>query len=105
MSDLLNISKEFKKIRNKNSYMETFLERRKQAADFALKGKNKSGYKYTKPNFYINDIKEKEINKYQKKHEYETTSNDKDDKNKYYKTYSSYSTLKKIIKEKINQLI
>ena len=95
MSDLLNISKEFKKIRNKNSYMETFLERRKQAADFALKGKNKSGYKYTKPNFYINDIKEKEINKYQKKHEYETTSNDKDDKNKYYKTYSSYSTLKK----------
>ena len=95
MSDLKNISKEYKKIRNKNSYMKIFLERRKQAADFALKGKNKSGYKYTKPNFYINDGKEKEINKYQKKNPYETTSNDEDDKNKYFKTYSSYSTLKK----------
>ena len=95
MSELQNISKEFKKTRNKNSYMETFLERRKQAADFALKGKNKSGYKYTKPSFYISDGKEKEIIKYQKKNVYETTSNDKEDKNKYYKTYSSYSTLKK----------
>ena len=100
MSDIQNISKEYKKIRNKNSYMETFLERRKLAADFALKGKNKSGYKYTKPNFYIYDVKEKEINKYQKKNVYETTSNDKDNKNKFYKTYSSYSTLKKNNKRK-----
>ena len=104
MSDIQDISKEYKTIRNKNSYMETFLERRKQAADFALKGKNKSGYKYTKPNIYIYDVKEKEINKYQKKNVFETTSNDKDNKNKYFKTYSSYSTLKKNYKRN-NKLI
>ena len=47
----------YKKLRNKNSYMDAFLQRRKQAADFALEKRNASGYKYTKPQFYINDEK------------------------------------------------
>ena len=96
MSDLQNLTKEnnYKRIRNKNSYMEAFLERRKQAADFALKGKNKSGYKYTKPNYYIHDGKE--IYNSKQKYTYELNSNENNDKNKFYKTYSIYNnTLKK----------
>ena len=96
MSDLQNLSKEnnYKRIRNKNSYMEAFLERRKQAADFALKGKNKSGYKYIKPNFYIHE--RKEIYNSKNKYTYELNSNENNDKNKFYKTYSTYNnTLKK----------
>ena len=42
----------FKKLRNKDSYMNAFLERRKKAADFASTNKNKVYYKYEMP-FYI----------------------------------------------------
>ena len=100
MSDLQNLTKEnkYKRIRNKNSYMEAFLERRKQAADFALKGKNKSGYKYTKPNYYIHEGKE--IYNSKKKYTYELNSNENSEKNKFYKTYSTYNNnLKKNYKE------
>ena len=96
MSDLQNLSKEnnVKRIRNKNSYMEAFLERRKQAAEFALKGKNKSGYNYTKPNYYIHEGKE--IYNSKNKYTYELNSNENNDKNKFYKTYRTYNnTLKK----------
>ena len=109
MSDLQNLTKEnnYKRIRNKNSYMEAFLERRKQAADFALKGKNKSGYKYTKPNYYIHEGKEIYNNK--KKYTYELNSNENNDKNKFYKTFSTFSnTLKKNFKggnKSVNNMI
>ena len=36
-----------KRIRNQNSYMDAFLERRKQAANFAMERRNTSGCKYT----------------------------------------------------------
>lgn len=42
--------------RKKNSYMDEFLKRRQKAVDFAVKRDNKSGYKYSKPFYYINDI-------------------------------------------------
>ena len=96
MSDLQNLSKEnnVKRIRNKNSYMEAFLERRKQAAEFALKGKNKSGYNYIKPNYYIHEGKE--IYNSKNKYTYELNSNENNVKNKFYKTYRTYNnTLKK----------
>ena len=38
-----------KRLRNKDSYMDAFLERRRQAANFALERKNASGCKYSKP--------------------------------------------------------
>ena len=44
-----------KKRKQKNTYMDLFLERRDQAANFALKGDNKSSYKYNKPSNYNNE--------------------------------------------------
>ena len=48
----------YRKKRNKNSFMDAFLERRKKAVEFALKGKNKTRYKYTKPSNINNDQEE-----------------------------------------------
>ena len=61
--DTLIREQKLKKLRNKNSYMDAFLQRRKQAADFALEKRNTSGYKYTKPLFYINEEKIKKNKK------------------------------------------
>ena len=47
-----------KKRKQKNIYMDYFLERRDQAANFALTGNNKSSYKYNKPSHYNNEKQE-----------------------------------------------
>ena len=65
-----------KKKKKKNSYMDEFLKRRQQAVDFAIQRKNKSGYDYSKPFYFLNDNesilnknKEREIkNKKNKNH-------------------------------------
>ena len=49
--------------KKKKSYMDLFLEKRQQAVDFALKGNNKSRYKYIKPPNYINVQEEPLIDK------------------------------------------
>ena len=95
--DTLIREQKLKKLRNKNSYMDAFLQRRKQAADFALEKRNTSGYKYTKPQFYINDekiIKNKKQNKY-------NNINKLEDKTEFYKTYN---TLKKNLIGKNNSI-
>ena len=52
-----------KKKRNKNSYIDSILEKRKQAADFAVKGKiNKGSYYYKKPINYISEKGKNEKN-------------------------------------------
>ena len=48
----------FKKLRNKDSYMNAFLERRKRAADFALNDKFRTDYNYEVPPYIINIEKE-----------------------------------------------
>ena len=87
----------FKRLRNKNSYIDTFLERRKQAADFALEKRNCSGYKYSKPFYYINEGKIIS-NKY-KQQKYKQNLNE--DKKQFYK---EYNTLKKNLTRKNNPI-
>jgi len=48
----------FKKLRNKDSYMHEFLERRKKAADFALNDKNKFYYQYETPYYILRNEEE-----------------------------------------------
>ena len=71
-----------KRIRNKNSYMDAFLERRKQAANFAMERRNASGCKYSKPIYYINEgntlLKKTNHNRY--------NMNEIDNKKDFYKT-------------------
>ena len=78
----------FKRLRNKDSYMSAFLERRKKAADFALTDKNKVEYDYTKPYYIIKN--EEEILELRKKNE--NQMNSVRNKSEFYKTYN---TLKK----------
>lgn len=67
-----------KKKRNKQSYMDSIYEKRKQAADFALKGKmSKGSCYYKKPINYINGKDKSE------------KSNEKIINNKFYKSYSN----------------
>ena len=47
-----------KKRKQKKTYMDLFLEKRDQAVNFALKGDNKSSYKYNKPSHYNNEKQE-----------------------------------------------
>ena len=54
------------KRKNKNTYMDVFLERRNQLVDFALKRNNKSAHKYNKPSYYINEPEEILINNIKK---------------------------------------
>ena len=96
--DTLIREQKLKKLRNKNSYMDAFLQRRKQAADFALEKRNASGYKYTKPQFYINDEK---IIKNKKQNKYNNNINKLEDKTEFYKTYN---TLKKNLIGKNNSI-
>ena len=95
--DSLTKEHKLKKLRNKNSYMDAFLERRKQAADFATEKRNPSSYNYTKPNYYINDgkiVKKSLKNNKQNKNSIE-------DKQEFYNTYN---TLKKNLTGKNNSI-
>ena len=83
----------FKRLRNKDSYMSAFLERRKKAADFALTDKNKVEYDYTKPYYIIKN--EEEILELRKKNE--NQMNSVRNKSEFYKTYN---TLKKNLSNK-----
>ena len=74
-----------KRIRNKNSYMDAFLERRKQAANFAMERRNTSGCKYTKPIYYINEGNTLLKKSKHKKH----SLNDMDNKKDFYKRYNN----------------
>ena len=98
LDDLESIIKgnKSKRLRNKNSYMDEFLERRKQAADFALEKRNSSGYKYTKPCYYINNGNIILKNQNKKK-----LQNQIEDKKEFYKTYN---TLKKNLTGKNNSI-
>ena len=75
----------FKRLRNKDSYMSAFLERRKKAADFALTDKNKIEYDYKKP-YYISK-NEEEILELKKKNE--NQMNSVRNKSEFYKTYNT----------------
>ena len=97
--DLLSKEHKLKKLRNKNSYMDAFLERRKQAADFALEKRNPSGYKYTKPNYYVNVNDGRIVTKSQKSGKKNTNS--LEEKQEFYKTYN---TLKKNLIGKNNSI-
>ena len=72
----------YKKKRKKNSYMDTFLKRRQQAVDFAVKGYNKSGCNYKKPCHYINENEDYLINQNKNK-------NNLKENNKYEKSYNN----------------
>ena len=99
LDDLESLIKEnkSKRLRNKNSYMDEFLERRKQAANFALEKRISSGYNYTKPIYYINNGKVVQTNQKQKKY----ISNQIEDKKEFYKTYN---TLKKNLSRKSDSI-
>ena len=83
-----------KRLRNKNSYMDAFLERRRQAANFALERKNASRCKYSKPIYYINEGKK--LLKKQK-----SSTNENENKKEFYKTYN---ILKKNLTGKNNSI-
>ena len=87
-----------KRLRNKNSYIDAFLERRKQAADFATEKRNPSGFNYTKSTYYINNRKIITKNTKNQKHN-KTSTNSLEDKQDFYKTYN---TLKKNLAGKNN---
>ena len=86
-----------KRLRNKDSYMDAFLERRRQAANFALERKNAFGCKYSKPVYYIN-----EGNKLLKKQKSgKNDINENENKKEFYKTYN---ILKKNLTGKNNSI-
>ena len=85
----------FKKLRNKDSYMNAFLERRKRAADFALNDKFRTDYNYEVPPYIINIEKELMILKKKNKNQMNSVRN----KSEFYKTYN---TLKYSISHKSN---
>ena len=95
MSSIYNSKSEnkFKKLRNKDSYMTAFLERRKKAADFAITDKNKSEYGYKAP-LYIMKSGE-DIIELKKKKQNQINS----DRNKI-EFYKTYNTLKNSITHK-----
>ena len=74
-----------KRLRNKNSYIDAFLERRKQAANFALRKPNSSGYNYSKPFYYITEGKFYSKNNKQNK----CNQNSIEDKEQFYKSYNN----------------
>ena len=78
----------FKKLRNKDSYMNAFLERRKKAADFASTNKNKVYYKYEMPFYILKN--EEEIMELKRRNK--SQMNSVRNKSEFYKTYK---TLKK----------
>ena len=81
-----NISKpniKFKKLRNKDSYMNAFLERRRKAADFALTDKNKVYYKYEIPYYILKNEEEIMELKRKSKNQMNSVRN----KSEFYKTY------------------
>ena len=98
MSNLNNSKSEnkFKKLRNKDSYISAFLERRKKAADFAIKDKNKSKYEYKAP-LYIMKSEEEILELKKKKKKQNNSDRNKSD---FYKTYN---TLKNSITQKNNK--
>jgi len=73
----------FKKLRNKDSYMHAFLERRKQAADFALNDKNKLYYQYETPYYILRN--EEELMELKRKNQ--NQMNSIKNKTEFYKTY------------------
>ena len=83
----------FKKLRNKDSYMNAFLERRKKAADFASTNKNKVYYKYEMPFYILKN--EEEIMELKRRNK--SQMNSVRNKSEFYKTYK---TLKKTITNK-----
>ena len=99
----------FKKLRNKDSYMHAFLERRKQAADFALNDKNKLYYQYETPYYILRN--EEELMELKRKNQ--NQMNSIKNKTEFYKTYrtlknnlshknSNNSSSNKVIIEKEN---
>ena len=99
----------FKKLRNRDSYMCAFLERRKKAADFALTDKNRVGYEYDKPFYILKN--EEELMELKKKNRKQMNSIR--NKTEFYKTYktlknsiaqkgSKHSTTNKVLIEKEN---
>ena len=99
----------FKKLRNKDSYMHAFLERRKQAADFALNDKNKLYYQYETPYYILRN--EEELMELKRKNQ--NQMNSIKNKTEFYKTYrtlknnlshknSNDSSSNKVIIEKEN---
>ena len=89
----MSIEYKFKKLRNKDSYMSAFLERRKKAADFASTDKNKMYYKYEMPFYILKN--EEEIMELKRKNK--NQMNSVRNKTEFYKTYK---TLKKSITNK-----
>ena len=87
MSNLYSSKSEnkFKKLRNKDSYMSAFLERRKKAADFALNDKIKSEYEYKAPLYIMRS--EEEILELKKKKK--NPINSERNKSDFYKTYNT----------------
>ena len=85
----------FKKLRNKDSYMHEFLERRKKAADFALNDKNKIYYQYETPYYILRNEEELMELKRKNKNQMNSIKN----KNEFYKTYR---TLKNNLSRKNN---
>ena len=85
----------FKKLRNKDSYMHEFLERRKKAADFALNDKNKFYYQYETPYYILRNEEELMELKRKNKNQMNSIKN----KNEFYKTYR---TLKNNLSHKSN---
>ena len=99
----------FKKLRNKDSYMFAFLERRKKAADFALTDKKRVNYQYDKPFYILKNEEELMELKKKSKNQMNSIKN----KSEFYKTYntlknslthknSNSSSLNKVIIEKEN---
>ena len=103
----------FKKLRNKDSYMCAFLERRKKAADFAINDKIKSEYDYKAP-LYIMKCEDEILELKQKK---KNLINSDRNKSEFYQTYntlknsiahknyktSNNSSLNKVCNEKENK--
>ena len=85
----------FKKLRNKDSYMNAFLERRKKAADFALNDKFRTDYNYQVPPYILNIENELMILKKKNKNKLNSIRN----KSEFYKTYN---TLKYSLSHKSN---
>ena len=78
---------DYKRKRKKYSYMDAFLKIRQQAVDFAIKRSKQSGYDYSKPLYYINDINDINDN--------EVSLNKKAEKvNKHNKRENTYNNLK-----------
>ena len=87
----------FKKLRNKDSYMYAFLERRKKAADFALNDNNKIYYKYEVPYYILKNEEELLELKEKNKNQMNSVRN----KSEFYKTYK---TLKNSITHKSSNI-